>query len=85
MLRQQTLRELGRQTPDVHLRHPLCLELPAVAFAGREQHRHALATQPTRDEHHRIGRRRVQPVRVIDHTHHRLALGRRGNQPERRR
>jgi len=67
----------------MHLRDALGLEPPAVAIASCEQHRHPLAPQTARNEDQGIGGGRVQPVRVIDHAHKRLVVGRRGDQLER--
>ena len=56
------------------------VEAGRLSLAHAEQQRHRLRLQPARRERDRLGRGRIQPVRVVEHGEERLALGRRGEQ-----
>lgn len=62
----------------------MCVEAPPCAIPCGEDHRDPVGAEPTGAEQQRTGRRRVQPVRVVDDAEHRVLLGRSGEQRQRR-
>ena len=50
------------------------IELPCIAVARPDEHRDRIGLQPPRDEHERLGRRAVEPVRVVDDAQQRLRV-----------
>jgi hypothetical protein len=80
--RQQRRHGLLVQAPDLQLGQPGGVEPARVTAAGGEQHRHPFSLQPPGDEHQGVGRRLVEPVRVVDHTQHGPPLGHLGEQAE---
>ena len=81
--------QLGRVVPvesfDRELLHPGQVEVAALDRPQRHDQRDRLALQPPRDEQQRVGRRVVEPMRVVDHHQHRPVRGRRRQQPDHRR
>ena len=58
------------------------IELPCIAFARPDEDRDRIGLQPAGDEHERLGRRAVEPVRVVDDAQQRLRIGGRREQAQ---
>jgi hypothetical protein len=56
------------------LPHALPFEAPQLSVARREEQHHALGLESPRRERERVGRRPVEPLRVIDHAQQRRLL-----------
>ena len=68
------------QPGEPQLGQPVRVELPRVALARPDEHRDRIGLQAPGDEHERLGRRAVEPVRVVDDAQQRLRVGRRREQ-----
>ena len=74
MLGQQRPRRLGPEHLKSELRQTLCLEPPHFTVARREEQHHALRLEPPCRERERVGRRPIEPLRVVDHADERHLL-----------
>ena len=63
---------------------PWRLEPAGGIVAHREQHRHRLRAEPSSDEQHRLRRRGIDPLEVVDDAQKRAVLGRLREQAESR-
>jgi hypothetical protein len=82
----QQRRRRGSVEPAEHqLGHARRLASDRLAGPRREQQHNPLLLEPAGDEHERLARRRVEPRSVVDGGQHGRALGRRGEQTQRRR
>ena len=79
--RQQLERRLAPEPLHAQHRQARRVELPRPQ---REEHPHRLVADTSRGESHRLGRRGVQPVHVVDDRQHRPFLRRTGEQAQRR-
>jgi hypothetical protein len=60
------------------------LEAPRLALARGDEQGDGIGLQAPGDEHERLGRGAVEPVRVVDHAQQRLVVGDRGQDAEQR-
>ena len=72
----------GAQPGEPQLGQPMGIELPRIAVARPDEHRDRIGLQSPRDEHERLGRRAVEPVRVVDDAQQRLRVGGRREQAQ---
>jgi hypothetical protein len=70
------------QSGEPQLRQPMRVELPCIVLARCDEHRNRIGLQTPRHEDERVGRRAVQPVRVVDHAQQRLRVRGRREQAE---
>ena len=76
-------RRFGAAQPrEPQLGQPRRLEMPRVALARADEHADRIGLQAAGDEDERVGRRPVEPVRVVDDAQQRLLVGRRGEQAQ---
>ena len=68
------------QAAELELAQPAGLEAPVAALARAEQHHDALGVESPGDEQQRVGRRRVEPLRVVDQAQDRAALRQLGDE-----
>jgi hypothetical protein len=70
------------QSGKPQLGQPVRVELAGIVLARCDEHCDRIGVQTPRHEHERVGRRAVEPVRVVDHAQQRLRVCGRGEQAQ---
>ena len=68
-------RRIRVEPANLKLRNLARLKATIAAIARGEQDHDPLGTEPTGDEHERIGRRSIEPLRIVHEAQHRTSLG----------